>query len=357
MGVKMDIYIGIDTGKYATKVAVYDKEQDHTCLFNFRTRVGSENIIFEDDAIEKNTFIVEYDGKMYKVGNGGKKEASYDTSKKDEIHKICALTAIARCVPANNEEAVNVHVAIGMPIKIFLNAALRNEFRDFILPDGEIIMRIKEENYSDPVTKKFQIVSKIVCPESGGALFLNPLKYKNAKTAVIDLGNLNCNGTVWSGFDPISNMSFTENLGGRILLMGLAGELAARYGDIFDVDDVIAVLRKPLEERKFTATEDEAATSAQFIHDYLCEFVENIKTTAMAKRWSVSHYDILFIGGTAKILENEIKEVFPNAKVVDKPNFANVIGFLAKIVSKDLGELIPEAKIEMGIAEMAQTKE
>ena len=56
----MERYIAVDSGKFATKVAEYNINTDRIRKFAFRTRIGEGD--FRDDALERNTCIVELDG-------------------------------------------------------------------------------------------------------------------------------------------------------------------------------------------------------------------------------------------------------------------------------------------------------
>ena len=62
----MDRYLAIDSGKNATKVAIYDPEKNSTKKLAFLTKIGDGD--FSDDSIESGTFLAEMDGKVYKVG-------------------------------------------------------------------------------------------------------------------------------------------------------------------------------------------------------------------------------------------------------------------------------------------------
>ena len=160
----MDRFIAVDSGKDATKVAVYDAETKTTKKLTFLTKISEGD--FSDDAIESCTFLSEVDGKVYKVGKGARFNAELETSKMTEVHRVCTLSAIAMLVFA--KEVDTVHVAIGIPIKEFENVEKRNAYRNFILPDGEITVRLKPKNEDKPQTIKFKIATKIVAPESSG---------------------------------------------------------------------------------------------------------------------------------------------------------------------------------------------
>lgn len=338
----MDRFIAVDSGKDATKVAVYDAETKTTKKLTFLTKISEGD--FSDDAIESCTFLSEVDGKVYKVGKGARINAELETSKMTEVHRVCTLSAIAMLVSA--KEVDTVHVAIGIPIKEFENVEKRNAYRNFILPDGEITVRLKPKNEDKPQTIKFKIATKIVAPESSGILYLNPARFKNATTAIIDIGSLNVNGAYWSGFDIDSDYSMTGELGSKILISGLAQELSAEFSRC-DEKLVASVLRKPLSERHLAPLKpnpDIEKRSGEFIHKYLVEHVRKIKALCNTKKWSLDYMELVFVGGTSKMLENEIHEVFgEEIYIAEDPVYANVIGFLTKLCSRVLDIMIPDA--------------
>jgi plasmid segregation protein ParM len=338
----MDRYLAIDSGKNATKVAIYDPEKNSTKKLAFLTKIGDGD--FSDDSIESGTFLAEMDGKVYKVGKGAKFNAELETSKMTDIHKICTLSAIAMCLNADEENTV--HVAIGIPVKEFENVEKRNAYRNFILPDGEISVKLKPKNGEEPKTVKFTIKTKLVAPESSGVLYLNPTKFQNTTTATVDIGSLNVNGSYWSGFDLDSEFSMTGELGSQILIAGLAQELSAEFSRC-DEKLVASILRQPLDKRHLTPIRQNPEVeqrSAEFIHKYLVEHVRKIKALCNAKNWSLDYMELVFIGGTSKMLENELYEVFGHEiYIAPDPVYANVLGFLTKLCSKTLKIVIPDA--------------
>ena len=342
----MDRYIAVDSGKSATKVAVFSPETKETRKFSFYTRMSEG--FFEDDAIESATFIAQVEGKTYKIGKGARLQANLETSKIADIHKVCTLSAIAMCVDADSVDTV--HVAIGIPVKEFDNVQRRNEYRNFILPDGEVEVVMKSKNDEEPRKIRFKIATKMVCPESSGILYLNPAKFKNAITAVLDIGNLNVNGTYWSGFDYDSEYSLTGELGASILIQNLAQELSARFSRC-DEKLVGNILRKPAGERKLVPTKPNPELekeSAQVIKQCLLEHVQQIRRLCDGKHWSLDYMEVVFVGGTSKILRDEIYEVFgKEVYIADDPEYANVVGFLTKLCSRTLKVFIPAAKDAM----------
>lgn len=338
----MDRYIGIDSGKLDTKSAVY-QENKQVMRHKFRTRIGEGD--FADDEMETGAFIAEVDGKVYKVGNGARMPANLETSKMTEVHRICSLVAIAMCCDENTVD--NVHVAIGIPVSEFSVVSKRNEYREFILPTGEVSVTLKTGNNKQPKKIRFNIVEKIVCPESSGILYLDPARHVDKESAILDIGNLNVNGTYWNGFDINPDYCLTAELGGNILISNLAQELTARFGSCNE-SIVASVLKKPLEERCLIPVREDVREqvmkeSREVIDQMLREHVETIKRKCNTKHWSLNFMDIVFVGGTTQLLRKEINDVFGDSvTIAEDPVFANAVGFLTKLCSRSLGVFLPD---------------
>lgn len=325
-------YVAVDSGKYATKVSAYDPETKKLSKFKFRTKYGEGNLL--DDTLEKGTFVAGIEGKAYRIGNGGMIEAELNTSKKSEIHKLCTLAAIARCVTEEHEE---ICVCIGIPVNEYQVFDIREEYKKYILPDGEISITLKMKG-DDPVeTKTFMITSKYVFPESAGALYMNVEKSANKVAAIIDIGNLNINCTCWDDFRLDEKYTITDELGGNIMISGLAQDLSTEFSRC-DENLVARVLKKPLSERHLQPirpNKELEEKSKELISDYLLRHTRAIKKKCDTKKWPLEFMELIFIGGTSQLLQNEIKEVFGEEVVIpENPEYVNVVGFLRRLCSK-----------------------
>lgn len=336
----MERYIAVDSGKYATKVAVYDAKSKSVGMYKFRTKIGDGS--FLDDALEASTVIMSYNGKTYKVGNGALQEAELSTSKATEIHRLCTLTAIAMNVSDN--EVDEVHAAVGIPIKEWENVDKRIEYKQYILPEGEVEVKIMVKNETTPVVKRFKIVSRHIYPESQGALFLKKIApLNNGTVAVLDIGNLNINCSCWNRRELDRKFSLTDELGGNILISGLSQELSAAFSRC-DENYVARVLKMPFDERRLIPNRpntDIEEKSKELIDEYMLNHVRQIKRRCDSKHWSLDFMDLVFIGGTSELLAHEIREVFgPDVYIPNMPEFANVAGFLRVMCAKLTNEII-----------------
>ncbi len=334
----MQKYVAVDSGKFATKTVWANEDFTATQKMQFRTKISKGNM--DDDAIESGTYVCEIDGEVYKIGNGALTSADLETTKMTPIHKNCTLLALA--LLASEKEVDEFHVAIGIPVNDYGVVEKRLEYKNFILPDGEITVSYRYQK-SDVIKKTFKIVSKFVYPESAGGLYLNAARNKDT-AAIIDIGSLNVNNTYYQNFEPDMEYSMTSELGGQILINNLAAELSAQLGMRCDERLVSRVLKADPEMRYLVPNKpnkDIEERSKRIIDEVLLKHVKEIKRMCDSKKWSLDFVELTFIGGTASILANEIREVFGETVTIpEKPEFANAIGFLVRMVAYECDKLI-----------------
>ncbi len=338
-------YISVDSGKFATKVTEYDPKGKKIIRFPIRTRVSDGDM--RDDAIEKQTVVIEVDGKTYKVGNGARGTgAALETDKATDVHKICTLTAIATL--ASRNETDEIHVAVGLPAKEWANVSKRMDFKDYILPKGECKVTIKRDSLSAPVEKTFVIKSRYVYPESIGALFMDQTIANitpTTITGVLDIGNLNLNATLWQGTELLQDKSLTAELGGAILIQELSQEITT---NIAACDELITANILKSDDKCIpnngNLTDEQVAASRELINRVLKAHAEKIKRCCQARNWSLDVTNIVAIGGTSADLKDELKEVFGDSiTILDDSAYCNSMGYLRMMCAREdeLGEIIP----------------
>lgn len=335
----MERYVAVDSGKFATKLAWANEDLTAVQKCQFRTKMGHGNML--DDEIGRGTYVVQIGEEVYKIGNAASTAAELVTSKKSEIHRNCTILALA--LIASENETDEFHVAIGTPIDDYLAVERRLEYRDFILPEGEMTVLYKTQK-SDIVKKTFKIVKRYVYPESAGGLYLDAVKNRTT-AAIIDIGSLNVSETLYQGFEPDREHSITGELGGQILIRNLASELSSQLGMRCDETLVSEVLRGPLELRFLTPNVPNAEIedlSRDIINDYMLRHTREIKRLADSKRWSLDFIPLTFIGGTSAILAPEIRQVFGDTvTIAEYPEFVNALGFLYRMVAYETDKLLP----------------
>ena len=202
-----------------------------------------------------------------------------------------------------------------------------------MLPDGEVEVKLKLKGDGSILTKKFVIETKKAFPESLGALYVgNTLEYADDMVAVVDIGGLNVNATIWNSLELDRESAITDELGGNTLVAGLAQTLTSELGMRADARVTMKALRMPADERMLKPKKPNPEIekrSKEIIDKYMYEHARKIREDCNAKQWPLGYMTLLFIGGTAGLLINEIMEVFGDeAQVLDKPEYANVLGFL-----------------------------
>ena len=326
-------YIAVDCGKYNTKVASFDTETGKRKKFKFRTKYSPGT--FEDDMFEKGTFIIQIDdGVIYKVGNGGKQEPNMETSKKSEIHKVCTIAGIAIALAQGEHE--DVSVVIGIPLQLANIPEERISYKKYIL--GEIgethTVKIKADPEGQVHEVKFQFKEEKVYPEGIGVLYEYPEKL-DGPTAIIDIGNLNINNTYADRFNIVTESCFTDELGGKILISGLAQELTSELRARVDDNLTASTLLRPYEERYLrpvNGNKEIEDRSREIIDAYLLEHVQSIKKKCDTKHFPLAFMNVVCVGGTSKLLTREIITVFGNKTFIpDNPEYVNVLGFLRKL--------------------------
>ena len=344
--------IAVDCGKYNSKMCAINPTTGDYVRLKFRTKVSKGT--FEDDMLERGTFLVKYEGETYKVGSGARQEADMETSKKDVIHKISTIASIARALTPGKNEKVNV--AIGIPLQTCLITEERLAYKDYILPEGHHEVELKLDNKSEPYKVSFDVEKRFVYPEGIGVIYEYPGELKNI-TGIIDIGNLNVNCIYCNMAQPVQDSSFTGELGGQVLISGLSQELSSQLGMRVDDNLAAAILLKDLGERFLTpknGDQDIMDRSRDVITEYTKEHVRLIKRKLDTKRWPLDFMNLVFIGGTSKLLRHELLEVFgENIMIPDDPEYINVEGFLKRMCSSvdiDIFSILDKKKKEDGKA-------
>lgn len=341
-------YVAVDSGKYQTKLNVYDKKAGLS-MQKFRTKISPGT--FDDDMIGNGTFIVQVDdGDVFKIGREAKQEAVLESSKKSDIHKICTLAATA--IACGGGEHGGVNIAIGIPYQTCQIPEERLDYKKFILgiPGEKHKVKIKTSSNAEPVTSVFSFNRQLVYPEGIGVLYEHPAKLSDGPTGIIDIGNLNINCLSASllGGGVFDEACFTDELGGKILIAGLAQTLTSELGSRCDENLVASTLLKPLESRHLTSKKGNTELekkSKEIIKRAVIDHVAAIKRGCDSKHWPIDFMNIVCLGGTAKLLKNEIYQVFGEETFIPEfPEYVNVCGFLKKMCADDGIDVAAETK-------------
>lgn len=328
----MSHYIAVDSGKYNTKTALYDTNTNKVSQFKIRTKISEGT--FLDDMFGRGTAIIQIDdGPVYKIGAEGRTEPDMETSKKSDIHKIMIYSAIAMSL---SEDEMNIPVAIGMPLQYANVPEERLAYKDYIFGEAGVVhtVKIKSSPAGEPKTVRFSFGKRLVYPEGIGVVYNYP-KRLDGISGVIDIGNLNTNSMYVDHLEVDNDASFSDELGGKILIANLAHALEAELGMRVNENLCAATLLKPKDKRFLVPVNGDKTIenkSREIIDKSLIEHAKLIRQKCDTRHWPLNFMNVVFIGGTTAILKNELAEVFgSNIFIPDKADFVNATGFLKKL--------------------------
>ena len=307
-------FLAIDPGKHSTK-AMAMKPDGQVKFLTFRTKMEETNREFS----QGDSFITCFEGKRYLVGDQAEVVSS-KTSKAELIHKVAAYTAIHQLAESGDE----LEIAVGCPLSVFENRQLKKDYKNFLFPAKEISVAV------NGTTKHFTISRVVVLPESAGILYSDGNDYRNMKVGIVDLGGLNVNGCVYDKTMPVISSLFTDNLGSNVLTQNLKRALEQKYGE--DIPDYMLddILHDGYLIDNMSPT-GEFEGSREFISNFKKDHVQKVINKCNAMGWNLRTMRLVFVGGTTKLLSNEIKAALPGAIIAEEPEKANVKGFLKHI--------------------------
>lgn len=337
-------YVSVDPGKCNTKTAIYDPKENVIKTYIYQTKYGPGD--FDDDALGSNTFIAEINGKVYKVGNGASQTAEIAVTKMSEIHKISTLLSLAMC--GTSGETTEMHVVIGCPLSEYAVVQKRKEYMDYILPEDTFTVRLKMKSDGPVEERKIKILSKKVLPETSGIFFMYLENYDGESLGVIDIGGGTAIGAVYNDFDIDHDYDFTDTFGGSVLVASLSQKLTAKFSR-YNEKYTQQLLLKNKENRKLVVNpkdENIEQESSNLIRDVIINYLKDIKHKCETAQWSLKFMTILFGGGTAKILKDEIKEVFGEQITFSEyDEMANALGALRRLCQLKLNiDIIEKTK-------------
>ncbi|MDM5250086.1 ParM/StbA family protein [Lysinibacillus sp. G4S2] len=321
---KEHAFVAIDSGKYATKAIMEYKEK--TYILIFRTKMQEVSDIGID--IQSNSFKVELDGKQYLLGDMvSENKSDFNLSKETLIHKLAIYTAIVELMKKANAYFHNVylHVAVNVPITVYKNKTSKDSFKEYIENKNKTIyLRINDNAHV------FNLNDLTICFEGMGLVFANTEEYSKYTTAVFDIGGLNTTYCIFNGIQPNFNSMTVSHLGINTLKARLEQELVQRYNKNVSANDLEQIIKKGYFSHMGKIDEE----SREIIQKIKAVHLEQILSYAKQHDYTFNQDKIIFSGGGALLLQQEIQNSFPNATTVINPQFANVKSFLEIIKVK-----------------------
>jgi plasmid segregation protein ParM len=296
--------VAIDPGKYMTKGLSESKR------VSFRSKLISNDMGLEQQG---NSYAIEFDRQFYLIGDMAE-EISYDVSKTNIVHKLCAYTAMSQLTNSGDM----VQLVLGCPVTVYKNKELRDQYKEYILNQKYVSLHINSKRH-------YNIFDNIlILPEGSGAVYLHPGLFKDKRTAVIDLGGLNMNFTVYDSLTPEISSMFTLNHGGNELETQLINQLNSKYGTDINLQNARYILKDNGLRVKGIIDPSSIAIVDGVVKGYLNRILQEIKRNSI----NIDVLDVVFVGGTSTALKDRIESIVPHAVVVDDAQWSNVEGFL-----------------------------
>lgn len=252
--------------------------------------------------LETAKYIVEYNNKIYLVGNNDGFTSTEQSREKDLIFHICLYTAIAASMTNNVDN--NVRLVTGLPAQFF--AEQKNSLIK-ALEGRKIFLKLNGE------TKNFTITRVIVFPQSAG-LFLYDKVLVEKDTLVVDIGG----GTV--DITYMSQGQFKEAktypLGVNSTYDNLLQELSkygVNYSNRMKAEEIIADKVIYVDGKEVDIKRDIDSVLSLRAKEVLNTIKQAFPEQSKYSRW-------IFIGGGALLLKNYLSDY----KVLDNAQMINV---------------------------------
>ena len=302
--------ISVDPGKYATKAVslntnnAIEKTYFRTKVFKLDNNLGIE--------AQGRSFNVTLDGEDYIIGDQGE-EVDYTVDKANIYHKLATYTATAQLLEGHKA----VKLVIGCPTSIYRNKGLREEYRDYIRNNGNVKITVNNKAYS------FLVENVLMLPEGSGIVYTKPELFKDKRVAVIDLGGLNMNFTIYDNLIPQPSSMFTLNHGYAEIETRLTNELNSVYGTSLTSNDIQNIIKQGGVKLRGTVDPKSSHIIDSIINQYMVKLIQETRKN----NFNLDMMDVVFVGGTSLLIHDKILHYLPHATIMDNALWANVEGF------------------------------
>lgn len=287
------LIFSVDAGKGFTKYAraLPDGSIDKN---KFMTKYTELNELDNIGLVGEDSYLIKYKDKQYILGVQGKYDLREQRTKKNEIHRLCALVAITQMLKEQTSDG-NVNLVISMPSASYKNEIERKAYEEFYKGEGEVEIEVNNTKYN------FKINNVLSLPESSGFMF----KYSElcrGKVAIIDIGHLNINFILLQDNNIVDMITLDE--GGLELESSALDKLETSYEKKIGRD----VLIKTLKQGYYEAWGTKVESSVKLIKEVKEDYVSNIIKKASSREINLEEFDkIYFIGGTSLLLRDVIE--------------------------------------------------
>lgn len=284
--------LGIDVGYSHTKVTGVKEE------FSFKSTI-------EEGSIDIGTSLVlEYDGKIYTVGEDSGVYANDINKIETENFEICLLTAIAKAMRSKTTEVIDL--VTGLPAQYY------KEQKD------KLTNAFKGKSYTVSLNgkpKRFTIENVIVFPQSAGVLLLNP-ELLTGDTCIVDIGGFTVDLSIFNGkkLRKLHTIEEGMNVVANKLIEKIKAEYEVSY-DILKADDILDS-KTIIKDNKEINIEDLIDSVLESHFKFIVNRLKGIKEFNTSK--------LIWIGGGCKRLEKfidsevDIDSIFTNSRAYYK---------------------------------------
>lgn len=315
------LILSVDPGKFLTKAVGLNTSENalEGTRESFRSKLYDLNDGYIEPAGE--SYAVEYEGSNLIIGEQGTTDGVEETNKATPLHKICVYTAITRYIKP--DELTDVYMVLSCPLNLLKSAAYKNEYKRFIMNDGdEIEIKVNDKNYL------FVIRDITIKAEGSGILYLNKDRFLNCEVGIIDIGGLNMQFCRYINGVPQPESRITEMTGSNKLIQDLREDLEIFLkGKPVTFEQSAEALKDKVLRINNADIDDTREIVKNRIHQYLRNDVIRNLTR---KRISLELLQPIVVGGTCINIREELKEEIPNADIQEDPQWASVEG-LSKI--------------------------
>lgn len=319
--------LSADIGKYETKLVgrCLEGNKEDIKKVNFRTKMYDLEEGYID--VEGNSHKVEFEGKSYIIGEQGQ-DKSYDTSKTHILHKLACYTAITEYLEDNSKDN-KISMVLACPLSVLRSQSAKEEYKTFIKGDGEINIVVDGKSYT------FEIVDIMIKAEGSGIVYLEPERFENKNTLIVDLGGLNFGGSLYRNKVCKNEDRFIEECGTDRLTENVRYQLMDyRKGNNITVDEA----EKALNDGGLKKAGEIDVESVDYLRkakdNYYKEVIKNIK----GHKVDIDLLDeIVFVGGTTQHIKEIISKEIRHSYVPANSQWSTVDG-LYKIAIKKYGK-------------------
>ena len=324
-----EILISVDTGKSSTKFIA--KVNGIIVKDIFRTKVQQiSNLGVE---LTPNSYTIEFGGKSYLIGDMlSEDKCDYNISKTSVNHQVCIYLAICKILDKSDAMSFgvpNVYLGLNVPINIYKNNTLKQEYQKLIQKIGEVItMKVNGRSFV------FKINMLIPLPEATASIYSNVAQFRDKKATIIDCGSLNTSYCTFNSLVPLLDSMIIANSGINVLRSTIAERLTTFCGTLVSNDDTEEILKNGY----LFVDGLKIVESKAIVESLIREHVLEIFNYAKSRGISFNNTTVIFTGGGTILLKEYILEIYPNAVFEEDPQYANALSYFSVLEIKYNGK-------------------